>query len=105
MCGIVGEYYFKNKCIDYDHNIELLIDKIKSRGPDFSGFSVLENICLGHSRLSIIDLSNASNQPFEDSAANLSMVYNGCIYNFIELRNNLSIKVMYLKPLEIQRLF
>ena len=47
MCGIVGEYYFKNKCIDYDHNIELLIDKIKSRGPDFSGFSVLENICLG----------------------------------------------------------
>ena len=89
MCGIVGEYYFKNKCIDYDHNIELLIDKIKSRGPDFSGFSVLENICLGHSRLSIIDLSNASNQPFEDNSANLSMVYNGCIYNFIELRNKL----------------
>ena len=89
MCGIVGEYYFKNKSSDHNHNIELLVDKVKSRGPDYSGFSVLENICLGHSRLSIIDLSNASNQPFEDYESNLSMVYNGCIYNYIDLRNKL----------------
>ena len=50
---------------------------------------MLENICFGHSRLSIIDLSNASNQPFEDYESNLSMVYNGCIYNYIDLRNKL----------------
>ena len=89
MCGIVGEYYFKNKSSDHNHNIELLVDKVKSRGPDYSGFSVLENICLGHSRLSIIDLSSASNQPFEDYESKLSMVYNGCIYNYIDLRNKL----------------
>tara|TARA_B100001996_G_scaffold305544_1_gene246644 strand:+ start:1687 stop:3450 length:1764 start_codon:yes stop_codon:yes gene_type:complete len=90
MCGIVGEYFFKNKC--GNHNIELMLDKIKSRGPDFSGFEIKDHICLGHSRLSIIDLSNASNQPFEDNEAKLSMVYNGCIYNYVELRKILTKK-------------
>ena len=85
MCGIVGEYLFKNKCCNQD--IELMLNKIKSRGPDYSGFIVKDHICLGHSRLSIIDLSNASNQPFVDQNAQLSMVYNGCIYNYRELRN------------------
>ena len=87
MCGIVGEYFFNNKC--GDHNIELMLNKIKSRGPDYSGFKIKDHICLGHSRLSIIDLSRASNQPFEDKEADLSMVYNGCIYNYIDLRNKL----------------
>lgn len=87
MCGIVGEYFFNNKC--GDHNIELMLNKIKSRGPDYSGFKIKDHICLGHSRLSIIDLSSASNQPFEDKEADLSMVYNGCIYNYIDLRNKL----------------
>lgn len=87
MCGIVGEYFFNNKC--GDHNIELMLNKIKSRGPDYSGFKIKDHICLGHSRLSIIDLSRASNQPFEDKEADLSMVYNGCIYNYVDLRNKL----------------
>ena len=87
MCGIVGEYFFNNKC--GDHNIELMLNKIKSRGPDYSGFKIKDHICLGHSRLSIIDLSSASNQPFEDKEADLSMVYNGCIYNYVDLRNKL----------------
>ena len=87
MCGIVGEYFFNNKC--GDHNIELMLNKIKSRGPDYSGFKIKDHICLGHSRLSIIDLSSASNQPFEDKEAGLSMVYNGCIYNYVDLRNKL----------------
>ena len=87
MCGIVGEYLFKNNCCNQE--IELMLNKIKSRGPDYSGFITKDHICLGHSRLSIIDLSNASNQPFEDQEAKLSMVYNGCIYNYKELRNKL----------------
>ena len=85
MCGIVGEYFFKNKCVD--HNIELMLDKVKSRGPDYSGFEIKNHICLGHSRLSIIDLSTASNQPFSDKKSQLSMVYNGCIYNYKELKS------------------
>ena len=85
MCGIVGEYFFKNKCVD--HNIELMLDKVKSRGPDYSGFEIKNHICLGHSRLSIIDLSAASNQPFSDKKSQLTMVYNGCIYNYKELKS------------------
>jgi asparagine synthase (glutamine-hydrolysing) len=87
MCGIVGEYLFNEK--PSKDNFELLLDKIKSRGPDYSGFVVKDHIILGHSRLSIIDLSSASNQPFEDDEAELSIVYNGCIYNYIELRAEL----------------
>jgi len=87
MCGIVGEYLFKNNCCNQDN--ELMLNKIKSRGPNYSGFIIKDHIFLGHSRLSIIDLSNASNQPFEDQEAKLSMVYNGCIYNYKELRNKL----------------
>ncbi len=87
MCGIVGEYLFNKK--PSKDNFELLLDKIKSRGPDYSGFVVKDHIILGHSRLSIIDLSSASNQPFEDDEAELSIVYNGCIYNYIELRAEL----------------
>lgn len=88
MCGIVGEYLFENNSCNQD--IELMLNKIKSRGPDYSGFITKDHICLGHSRLSIIDLSSASNQPFEDQEAHLSMVYNGCIYNYKELRNKLA---------------
>ena len=87
MCGIVGEYIF-NKNYN-NHNIELLLDQIKTRGPDYSGFIVNQCISLGHSRLSIIDLSASSNQPFEDKDAQLTMVYNGCIYNYKELREDL----------------
>ena len=87
MCGIVGEYIF-NKNYN-NHNIELLLDQIKTRGPDYSGFIVNQCISLGHSRLSIIDLSASSNQPFEDKDAQFTMVYNGCIYNYKELREDL----------------
>ena len=93
MCGIVGEYFFEKHNID--NNYKLLLDKIKSRGPDYSGYILKDRIFLGHSRLSIIDLSAASNQPFEDSESNLCMVYNGCIYNYLDIRKQL-IKKGYL---------
>ena len=84
MCGIVGEYFFdKNYKIN---NFDLLLNKIKSRGPDYSGFFVKNNLALGHSRLSIIDLSSSSNQPYQDNEAQLILVYNGCIYNYKKLR-------------------
>ena len=93
MCGIVGEYLFEKHNID--NNYKLLLDKIKSRGPDYSGYILKDRIFLGHSRLSIIDLSAASNQPFEDSESNLCMVYNGCIYNYLDIKKQL-IKKGYL---------
>ena len=85
MCGIVGEYLYNKRFKDSKH-IELMLSKIKSRGPDYSGFSTNDSISLGHSRLSIIDLSPASNQPFIDDKTQLKIVFNGCIYNYIALR-------------------
>ena len=93
MCGIVGEYLFEKHNID--NNYELLLDKIKSRGPDYSGHIIKDPIFMGHSRLSIIDLSAASNQPFQEPESNLCMVYNGCIYNYLDIKKQL-IKKGYL---------
>ena len=95
MCGIVGEYIFNTNY--NNHNIDLLLDQIKTRGPDYSGSFVDKCISLGHSRLSIIDLSASSNQPFEDKDTQLTMVYNGCIYNYKELRKDLVKKGYFFK--------
>ncbi len=81
MCGIVG---FNSK------NIKILKNMLKSlyhRGPDDSGIYEDENFSLGHTRLSILDLSSAGHQPmlFE----HLVMVYNGEVYNFKNIRDEL----------------
>jgi asparagine synthase (glutamine-hydrolysing) len=59
--------------------------QISHRGPNASGIKLLENGCLGHVRLSVIDLSEAANQPFFDEEHIL--VFNGEVYNFEELRS------------------
>lgn len=86
MCGIVG--YISNSKIDLNRHLE----KIYHRGPDFSdvSYDFIENkyIALGHVRLSIIDTKAHANQPFyfEDKYI---LVFNGEIYNYIEIRNEL----------------
>ncbi len=69
--------------------IESMTDRLSSRGPDASGTYFRNNIGFGHRRLKIIDLSEASAQPFVDQATGLAMVFNGCIYNYPELRKEL----------------
>ena len=64
----------------------------KHRGPDETGFWLSENISLGHNRLSIIDLSSKASQPMSDEKGELVIVFNGEIYNFIELRKELKKK-------------
>lgn len=85
MCGIAG--------IIGKNASELLIDKMllaqKHRGPDNSSSFVEENICLGHNRLSIIDLSSDANQPFHDKSGRYVLVFNGEIYNYLELKDEL----------------
>ena len=80
MCGILA--YFGNKIKRQE--FRLALDLMEHRGPDYSGLGYYEDVMLGHKRLSIIDLSAASNQPFviDDYA----MVFNGEIYNYIELK-------------------
>ena len=84
MCGIVG-FNFSNKII-----VKKMTNFLKHRGPDGEGFYIDENVSLGHRRLSIIDLSVKGNQPM--SYKDYIIVYNGEIYNFLELKKELILK-------------
>lgn len=85
MCGFVG---FTNKINDASIVIENMMDKIVHRGPDSSGKYVDEGIALGFRRLSIIDLAQGS-QPLYNEDKSLVLVFNGEIYNYQPLCNEL----------------
>jgi asparagine synthase (glutamine-hydrolysing) len=88
MCGIAGAIS-KNKV--HEMNLQCATDILQHRGPDSGGYYTAgnSNVFLGHRRLSIIDLSNVANQPMLSANDRYSMVYNGEVYNFNELRNKL----------------
>lgn len=86
MCGING-FNFKDQSL-----IQAMVKKTSHRGPDDCGFFVDENISLGHNRLSIIDLSAAGHQPMLSPDNNLAIIYNGEIYNFLEIKKELEAK-------------
>ena len=69
-----------------------MMDPLEPRGPDAGGVLVQGNIGLGHRRLSILDLADTSQQPMFDPMLGLGVVFNGCIYNFQELRAELTAK-------------
>ena len=66
-----------------------MTDAMESRGPDSDGVVAQGPIALGHRRLSIIDLSPCGAQPMVDSDLGLTLVFNGCIYNYEDLRTEL----------------
>ena len=85
MCGtagILGENAKSNVIDDM-----LMVQH--HRGPDYKGKWLENDVALGHNRLSIIDLSNSANQPFSDNTKRYTIVFNGEIYNYIELRKKL----------------
>lgn len=91
MCGISG---FIGKKIIEEERVRLTLDLMSNRGPDYQDYSIIndkENITLLlHSRLSIIDLDERANQPF--TIDDCSIVFNGEIYNYLELRQELKKK-------------
>ena len=89
MCGINGVYGLE-KVNNPQAIIHRMNDAVAHRGPDAEGVFSGENVVLGHRRLSIIDTSQEGNQPFYSSDGNLVMVFNGEIYNYLELREELS---------------
>jgi asparagine synthase (glutamine-hydrolysing) len=92
MCGIAGEIRFA------DHGaggpdveaVARITAAMAPRGPDGSGLHAAGSIALGHRRLKIIDLSERGAQPIVDSELGLAAVFNGCIYNYQELRAELA---------------
>ena len=69
--------------------INKMMDSIIHRGPDDSGYEVIENMAFGFRRLSIIDLSNASHQPMWDNHKQYLIVFNGEIFNYLEIKDQL----------------
>ena len=67
-----------------------MTEAIEHRGPDGGDIWIEDNIGLGHRRLSIIDLSSAANQPMTSADGRHKLVFNGEIYNFLELRKHLN---------------
>jgi len=88
MCGISGEIRFDSRPASAAA-VGSMTDALALRGPDGQGLFAHGRVALGHRRLSIIDLSEASQQPMIDPDLGLGIVFNGCIYNYPELRAEL----------------
>ena len=88
MCGIAGFSLF-NHSEGNEASLEKMGNAIFHRGPDAGGTYIDKSVGLCHRRLSIIDLSEAGNQPMFSSCGNFVIVFNGEIYNFLELRKDL----------------
>ena len=88
MCGIVGFAFIYNNIISPD-NLRNMVSSIRHRGPDNEDIFHDGFVGLGHARLAIIDTSSDGNQPMTTSDDLLTIVFNGEIYNFQELRNDL----------------
>ncbi|SDG53547.1 N-acetylglutaminylglutamine amidotransferase [Phytopseudomonas seleniipraecipitans] len=88
MCGIAGELRFDNQPADLAA-VERITHHLAPRGPDAHGFHSRGPVAFGHRRLKIMDLAEASGQPMIDNDLGLSMVFNGAIYNYPELRGEL----------------
>lgn len=86
MCGFVG---FTNKINDSSMILGKMMDRIKHRGPDSEGKFINEQIAMGFRRLSLIDLSENGSQPIFNEDKSKVLTFNGEIYNFKELREQL----------------
>ncbi|WP_124101080.1 asparagine synthase (glutamine-hydrolyzing) [Ruminococcus sp. Marseille-P6503] len=86
MCGFVG---FTNKINDASIVLGKMMDRIKHRGPDSDGKYVDEQVAMGFRRLSIIDLSDKGSQPIFNEDKSVVITFNGEIYNYQELREEL----------------
>ena len=87
MCGIAGRLHGAGT--DSRLVVQAMIRRLAHRGPDAEGVLQLDGICLGHRRLSVLDVSDAANQPMVDGSGRYTVVFNGEIYNFKDLRAQL----------------
>ena len=88
MCGIAG-FISKGFKDNKEHQIKEMISLIDYRGPDSNGIFVDDEIAFGHTRLSILDLSYSGHQPMFSESKEIVIVFNGEVYNFQELKNEL----------------
>src|ERR1700693_5989819 len=90
MGGVWGEVTFEGSTAG--GCIAAMTERMHSRGPDAGGAFMQDRVAFGHRRLAIIDLAATSQQPMVDPQLGLAIVFNGCIYNYRELRSALAAK-------------
>ena len=88
MCGVLGIYNLDGKNINKENAFEML-EKMSHRGPDGLGSFFDKEIALLHRRLSILDVSDLGKQPMHSKDEKWVITFNGCIYNFKELKSDL----------------
>ncbi|CAN5138036.1 asparagine synthase (glutamine-hydrolyzing) [soil metagenome] len=91
MCGLAGVFNLDGSSFSKQH-LKEMTDAISHRGPDAEDYYIEDNIALGHRRLSILDTSSKGNQPMTSKCGNWVIIFNGCVYNFLELRQELKSK-------------
>lgn len=89
MCGFVG---FTGDIDNKQQVLEAMMNRIVHRGPDMGGSFITDAVAMGFRRLSILDLSEAGKQPMESADGSVVITFNGEIYNFMELREELEAK-------------
>src|SRR5258705_387497 len=88
MCGIAG-CATASAGQQSEAMVEKMASELRRRGPDGAGFHSWHGTVLGHRRLAILDLSERGRQPMVSEDGNVGVVFNGAIYNFVELREQL----------------
>jgi len=91
MCGIVGVFNLSGEPFGLSA-LKNMSDAIAHRGPDGDGYFSEDNIALAHRRLSILDVSPKGSQPMTSKDGQWVVIFNGCIYNFLELKQELQAK-------------
>src|SRR4249919_3385785 len=88
MCGICGQFNFRSQAPVRRTDIEAMTRSIAHRGPDDDGYFIAGPLGLGFRRLSIIDLAGG-HQPMSDQEESVWVVFNGEIYNYLEVKQEL----------------
>jgi len=92
VCGIAGILRQDGASPEDLSRLKAMTQRLAHRGPDDSGHISIDgkpSIVLGHRRLAVVDLSDAAHQPFADESGQLVLVYNGEVFNYVELREEL----------------
>jgi len=91
MCGLVGVLNLDERPVLLS-DIKKMAEKIAHRGPDGEGYFVKGNIAFAHKRLAILDPKPRGKHPMESKDGNWVIIFNGCVYNFLELKQDLKTK-------------
>lgn len=89
MCGITGIYAFSDKGRNTLTKLKASTDALEKRGPDSQGQFIYDKVGLGHRRLAVLDVSADGAQPMVDESGRYAIIFNGEIFNFLELKKKL----------------